>query len=170
MLVLPLPNGDTDVGIIETQKIETLPGYATVEYVEGGVVNIVYYLTLDEKLWRAPFSVDLFASRLYIPGPLAYIKRSFYKNLRLPPVNDTPENQLAIERFNSFIDDHCQEIIDRAVKLGMMEDGSPEQKRDSPWYRGERMSPSELENMEFQNEWQGLPWVDPDEDDEQTEQ
>lgn len=85
-------------------------------------IDIVYRMTLSGKSWILPtLGISLRALSYYGPGPLAFLKSAFYRNWRLPPVSESPEDQKTIQKFNSFVDDHGQSIIDKARELGLME-------------------------------------------------
>lgn len=111
--------------IIETQEIEMEPGTARIQYLKEGVVDICYYLTLFGKPFRIPVSVSLHAASMYVPGEKAFLKHGFYNGLHLPSVKDE-QDQLTIDRFNSFVDEHGQAIFDKARELGLMEADQPE--------------------------------------------
>jgi len=94
--------------------------YGQVEYYfEGRCLRIKYELPIDGYQFVRHFTITLQVIELHLSEPLTVLKKEFYQSSKIPEVKQqSEENEQSIKEFESFIDDHGQEIIDKAVSIG----------------------------------------------------
>lgn len=105
---------------MEIYKIDLQHGQVEY-YFEGRYLRIRYELPIDGYQFVKHFGIGLQVIELHISEPLNVLRREFYQSSKLPELKQqSEENEQSIKEFESFIDDHGQEIIDKAVSIGWM--------------------------------------------------
>lgn len=102
----------------ETMKL----GNGCVWFEDRHYIVIDYRVIYDGKTWGRRRSIDIENLRYDRDGPLSSLRRGFYiggYGLK-EPEHMTHEYSSQRKIFDSFIDDHGQEIIDKAVELGLL--------------------------------------------------